>query len=400
MLGKLKMKKQKSILNRQDKKRTILGYSAVGIAGHSNMTSQDLVDFLISILASSTEYSIVAKDLDNIILAWNEGARRLYGYEPDEILGKSAFILHDPVDVQTGKVETILKEVNTTGKWTGELVRIKKNKEKFLDLITYSLRKDKNNNPVGYTVISRDITSQKRLEKKLIKHNQDLEQFTYLASHDLKTPLRGIESLAKWIEEDNADILKEGSKKHLKLLRQRVTRIIDMIDGILHYARIGLENVEITKIETKSLLKEIIESLHPPDTFTFEYSDNLPVFYGPKLPLTQVLSNLISNSIKHHHSKIGKIKISVHEEGNHYCFSVADDGPGIEPEYHEKIFRMFEKLESSDSTGIGLSIVKKIVEQYGGRVTVESEKGKGAIFRFTWPIFKKGDEYDNKSYSL
>lgn len=235
---------------------------------------------------------------------------------------------------------------------------------------------------------TRDITKAKLLEDKLIKSNRELEQFAYIASHDLKAPLRAIEKLASWIEEDCGDKLDAKSKANLTLLRQRVTRMSNLIDGILQYSRAGRVDLDVREVNTKELLREVIDSLNPDRRFSIRFIGNLPTFQTAKIPLSQVFSNLLSNSIKYHHQNKGEIDIGVRELENFYEFFVADDGPGIGREYFEKIFEVFQTLQSKDdieSTGIGLSIVKKIVESQGGEVSVESDIGKGAVFRFTWP---------------
>ena len=223
---------------------------------------------------------------------------------------------------------------------------------------------------------------------QLIKSNQELEQFAYIASHDLKAPLRAVDRLSTWILEDCEDKLDGQSKENLALLKRRVNRMSNLVDGILQYSRAGRVDVNIAIVDIKALLQEVIDTLNPSQQFTIQYTGNFPSFWTSKIPLSQVFSNLISNSMKHHHLERGVIEIGVREVGEFYEFYVADDGPGIAPEYFETIFQIFQTLRSKDeveSTGVGLSIVKRIVEYHGGEVNVESSEGKGAVFRFTWP---------------
>ncbi|MCP0912946.1 ATP-binding protein [Legionella sp. 27cVA30] len=346
---------------------------------------------LQNILESSIEYSIIAIDLDWLILVWNEGARRNYGYTADEMVKKQTInILHTPEDIASGAVKTLFDTAYQNGKAEGVFERIRKNGTRFTASVTVSVRRDDEGKPIGYVIISKDITEKQRTEEKLLKTNQELEQFAYVASHDLKAPLRAIDRLATWIEEDNRERLDDASKENLLLLRQRINRMSNLIDGILQYSRAGRVDLDIHVVNTKELLDEIIDLLDPDKKFKITYSEHLPTFRAAKVPLSQVFSNLIANSIKHHKRKHGVISVDVRDWGRFYEFFVTDDGPGIEAEYFDKIFMIFQTLRSRDeleATGIGLSIVKKIVESQGGMVSVASIVGEGTTFSFTWPKY-------------
>lgn len=222
----------------------------------------------------------------------------------------------------------------------------------------------------------------------LRKRNQELDQFAYVVSHDLKAPLRAIANLSSWIEEDLSDSMTEDTLHQMNLLRGRVHRMEALIEGLLQYSRIGRIEAKSETVNVEKLLVEIIDSLAPAPGFAIEIAPGMPTFEAEKLPLQQVFSNLISNAIKHNRNLSGSVKISVKELDDFYEFSVADDGPGIAPQYHEKVFVIFQTLEARDTvenTGIGLSLVKKIVEGQGGTISVESAEGEGAKFSFTWP---------------
>ncbi|GFE70347.1 PAS domain S-box protein [Chroococcus sp. FPU101] len=222
----------------------------------------------------------------------------------------------------------------------------------------------------------------------LRKRNQELDQFSYIVSHDLKAPLRAIANLSEWIEDDLEGQLPEENQQQMQLLRQRVHRMEDMINGMLVYSRAGRTEVAVEPVYIKDLIEEIIDSLAPPETFKIIIPSSNPQLMTKRLLLTQVLANLISNAIKHHERPDGTIEISIKDLGNAYEFAVADDGAGIAPEYHDKIFGVFQTLKPRDgneNTGIGLSIVKKIIESEGGSITLESDVNQGATFRFTWP---------------
>ncbi|MEM8777944.1 MAG: PAS domain-containing protein [Cyanobacteria bacterium P01_G01_bin.49] len=228
------------------------------------------------------------------------------------------------------------------------------------------------------------LTTTAQLEKR----NQELDQFAYVTSHDLKAPLRAIANLSQWLEEDLEDKLDEETTYQMQLLRKRVHRLENLINGLLQYSRVGRIETKIQQTNINQLLNDILESLTYPPEFDIEIQENMPTFFTSYLPLQQVFANLISNSIKHHNRPNGKVIIAAKELENTYEFSVRDDGVGIAPEYHEKIFTIFQTLEARDkteNTGVGLSIVKKIVEGQGGKITLESKRGEGSTFRFTWP---------------
>ena len=222
----------------------------------------------------------------------------------------------------------------------------------------------------------------------LRKRNQELDQFAYVVSHDLKAPLRAIANLSSWIEEDLSDSMTEDTLHQMNLLRGRVHRMEGLIEGLLQYSRVGRIQVPSEMVKVEKLLAEIIDSLAPPSGFEVKVEPGMPTLVTEKLALQQVFSNLISNAIKHNRCESGQVKISVKELDDFYEFSVEDDGPGIDPQYHDKVFVIFQTLEARDkveNTGIGLSLVKKIVEGQGGTISLESAEGEGATFRFTWP---------------
>jgi signal transduction histidine kinase len=240
-----------------------------------------------------------------------------------------------------------------------------------------------------------DITERKQAQADLEQRNQDLASFAYVVSHDLKAPLRGIANLSEWIEEDLEGSLSVANQEQMTLLRSRVYKMEATIDGLLDYARVGISVETIESVSIAELLADVIDSIAPPPTFTIELPPELPTLSTRRLPLFQVFANLIGNAIKHHDRTDGSIVISiakratkaVEDRGDCYQFAIADDGPGIESEHHERMFKIFQAVNPqnrSDSTGIGLAIVKKIVEAEGGTIWLESELGKGTTFYFTW----------------
>ncbi len=224
--------------------------------------------------------------------------------------------------------------------------------------------------------------------ENLTKRNRELDQFTYVISHDLKAPLRAIANLSQWIEEDMAEVLTEDTRQQMNLLRGRVHRMEELINGLLKYSRVGRTAAQMTIVDVNQLLQEVVDGLGPQPGFTIEIMPNLPHLQTEAVLLRQVFANLISNAIIHHHLAVGHITVSGHWQGSFYEFRVTDDGPGIDPAYHEKIFVIFQTLQARDkleSTGIGLALVKKIVESQGGTIGLESQEGRGTTFHFTWP---------------
>lgn len=222
----------------------------------------------------------------------------------------------------------------------------------------------------------------------LSRKNEELSQFAHIVSHDLKAPLRGIDNVVNWIEEDHQDELSPSVKNYLHLIKGRLVRAENLINGILMYARVGRDEVRTEKVDLNDLLDEILENLSPPSGIRIDLPANLPTIQTEKIPLQQVLSNLISNAIKYHHKEKGFVRIRWSVQPDAYVFSVSDDGPGIERQYHDKIFQIFQTLHTRDSfesTGVGLAIVKKILSDRRQTIRLTSVPGKGSEFSFSWP---------------
>jgi signal transduction histidine kinase len=227
-----------------------------------------------------------------------------------------------------------------------------------------------------------------RTNAELRSSNQELEQFAYIASHDLKAPLRGIAHLTTWIEEDLTDVSESGLRQKIVLLRGRVRRLETLLDDLLEYSRVGRVTETVKVINTRVLVTDVITLLAPPEGFTVTVAETLPTFDTAEKLLRQVFMNLLSNAIKHHDRPEGHIEITVRDQGKYYEFLVTDDGPGIAPMFHTRIFQMFQTLKSRDEvegSGMGLALVKKVIEGQGGTVCVESDAiHRGTTMRFTW----------------
>lgn len=222
----------------------------------------------------------------------------------------------------------------------------------------------------------------------LKRKNQELDQFAHIVSHDLKAPLRGIDNVISWIEEDHISEISPKVKEYIQLIKGRLVRAENLIHGILSYARIGKETQEKEEVDVNQVVDEIGESLMSKSGVKLMVSPKLPKLFTEKVPLEQIFSNLIGNAIKHHDKKNGLIKVYHQEHPQHYEFFVEDNGPGIGKNYHHKIFVIFQTLQERDaveSTGVGLAIVKKILDDRNQKIHIASDAGKGAIFSFTWP---------------
>jgi len=238
------------------------------------------------------------------------------------------------------------------------------------------------------TARAENESQMKAYSESLEKINRELDQFAYIVSHDLKAPLRAINNLSVWIEEDLEGKMDEGTTKNFELLRSRIKRMEALIEGILQYSRAGRVKAELHPIEVYDFVQDIVANLSPPSHFKVHVQEAMAVISMEKIAMEQVFANFISNAIKYNSSAEPEIRISYQENDSEHVFCVSDNGPGIEPEFHEKVFQIFQTLQSRDvmeSTGVGLAIVKKIIEEKGGRVWLESEPGQGAYFYFSLP---------------
>ena len=224
--------------------------------------------------------------------------------------------------------------------------------------------------------------------RELRRSNKELQDFAYVTAHDLKAPLRGIGTLADWITSDYADQLDEQGQAHLGLLKGRVSRMSELIDSILHYSEIGRTAKCLEPVDLDTLLPEIVNQIGPPETIEVAIEGALPIVVFERVRLIQVFQNLIGNAIKYMDKPQGRVRVGCSEQEQVWTFHVADNGPGIDEKYFGKIFKMFQTLTRRDeleSTGIGLAVVKKIIELHGGTIWVESTVGQGSTFFFTVP---------------
>ncbi len=223
---------------------------------------------------------------------------------------------------------------------------------------------------------------------ELVRSNTELQEFSYIAAHDLKTPLRGIAILADWISMDYTDKLDEKAREHMDLLLARARKLDAMVDSILQYSSIRQIDRKKRRVDINVVVSQVIAGIEAPENVRINTKNKLPVLICDEEQIKNVFLNLIHNAIKHGASSDRKIEIGCTEKKDFWIFTISDNGPGIDPKYFKKIFRIFQALspaERTEGTGIGLSVVKKTIELNGGSVWVDSEIGKGSTFYFTLP---------------
>jgi PAS domain S-box-containing protein len=339
------------------------------------------------------------------IETFNGAAVQMFGYQHFEVVGWPWQKLLSPEADSTQKLLNYghdLDVMNTESIW--QAMGQRKDGEWFpIEISVNNIALDDDR-----IVIIRDITDRQQAAAKLrakavqmldlndsltasnqslLQTNHELDQFAYITSHDLKAPLRAIASLSEWIEEDLDKLMSTETRSQMHLLRSRVYRMQALLNGLLEYSQAGRQQSITTTVDVNQLLTKVIQSLAPPDTFAIKIESSMPVLNTRERPLQQVFSHLIDNAMRHHLTKTGTVNISVVNQGDRYEFAVADDGEGIEPQFQEKIYTIFQTLKARDhqeNIGVGLAIVKKIVASEGGTVHLESTFGKGSTFRFTW----------------
>jgi PAS domain S-box-containing protein len=352
--------------------------------------------------------------LDGTISRSNQKFCEIVGYTQAELAGTTFQEITEPADLveDLALVEQLLN--GDIDEYTLEKRYIHKQGHHVWVCLTVSLVREiaapgKVGVPQYFIGAIQDITDRKKLELLNIKQtidlqrlnkflvftqdslkerNQELDSFVHIVSHDLKAPLRTISNLSTWIEEELDEHLAQENQRYFLLLRQRIHRMDALIDGLLRYSQVGRQALENEIVDVAELLSELIDSLSPPENFKIEFLSPLPTLTTKRILLSQVLANLLSNAIKHHDRADGLVEISVEDLGDRYRFSIADDGPGIPAgKDRERVFEIFRTLKPDSTganTGIGLAVVKKIIEGEGGQIWLDDQLIKGTRFYFTW----------------
>jgi PAS domain S-box-containing protein len=331
----------------------------------------------------------------------NPIVEEILGYKPEEIVRKKYFYDFFAPDVKEELKKAALNAFAAKESFKGFInPNVHKNGNAVILETNGSQVVDDEGKLCGYRGADIDITERKKAEEKqaqLLKElenaNRELKDLVYIASHDLKTPLRGITTLAEWLSTDYADKLGEQGKEQIGLLLRRAKRMHNLIEGILQYSKIGRVKESQAVMNLNKVVADVIDMIAPPENITITVENELPTIESEPTRIAQVFQNLISNAINYMDKPQGQIKIGCVEENGFWKFNVTDNGPGIEERHFEKIFQIFQTLASRDdlkSTGIGLTITRKIVELYGGKIWIESKVGEGSTFFFTLPKQEMG----------
>ena len=331
---------------------------------------------------------LVELNLKREIILVNRAFSRMTGFTAEEVLNKSILLLK-PKDLLVTKDKEKL-ELNKKST-SYETIIINKNGEERHWLVSAAPKYNEVGKTIGSIGIHFDITDLKTLEKqkeRLLKEleesNKGLQEYAHIVSHDLKSPLRSINALASWLQEDYEILLGNSGKKTLQLMQEKIEGMDRLIDGILKYSSIQNDALEESFINLNNTIADIKEIIYIPPHVELVISNELPTIKIDRTKIHQIFQNIISNAVEHIEKDSGVVTISSKESKTHWEFSVRDNGMGIPQEYHEKIFAIFQSLDDvNSSTGIGLSIVKKIVNLYRGKVWLESKVGSGTTFYFT-----------------
>ncbi|NND90250.1 MAG: PAS domain S-box protein [Granulosicoccus sp.] len=343
---------------------------------------------------------IIAIDRDSVILTANPAAAKIFGYEPAEMCGRNiSMLLPESIRHRHGALvdDAVLSE---NGRLMAENRDVQGLRRDGTELpLEVSISHAISDHRTSFVGIIRDV-SERRLEERhrqemitaLERSNAELDSFAYIASHDLKAPLRVIDNASRWLEEDLEQYLDDDTRESMALLRSRIVRMERLLDDLLEHSRIGRTRLAEETVTGSELMEDVIALVAPPTQFRIELDPAFSSIQLPRMPIRNVLLNLVSNAIKHHDLEAGLIEVCVKDRDDHYEFTVSDDGPGIAPEFHQRVFGMFQTLKPRDEvegSGMGLAMVKKNIEVAGGEISLISEGGRGCSFRFTWPKYQQ-----------
>ncbi len=349
----------------------------------------------LSLVASETENAIIITSNRGVITWVNDGFERLTGYTIDESIGRNMkeFLFGNLSDQQ---IATKLSYCDfETPSYHAEILLYRNDGTTVWVEQNVTRVYDDEEGTTKYIFIGTDVTERKHAEVQMEEYlrnlegtNMELDKFAYVVSHDLKAPLRAIGNLTGWIEEDTGHLLPENVRTNFNLIKNRVIRMESLINGILEYSKASKKKNQYELFDSAKLINDCYDLLGKPENCEIEIQSGMPVIFADKIKFEQVFLNLISNAIKFNSKSSKHIKVSFRDESDHFRFTVSDNGPGIDPKFHDKIFVIFQTINTRDefeSSGVGLAIVKKVVEEEGGKIWLESVINEGSSFHFTWP---------------
>ncbi len=340
-------------------------------------------------IIESAPCGIIITNVEGLIEKVNPQTELLFGYKGEELIGnKIDILLPKRYQKQHPKLREDFNK-NPSNRQMGlnrDVFGLTKKGNEFPAEIGLAQFNEGDNLKTLATII--DMSEHVEITEELKRSNKELNDFAYVASHDLKAPLRGIMQLSSWIEEDIADFANDETKSNLALLMNRTSRLESLLDDLLTYSRIGREVGEIQTINISDLILNIFDLQSPPEGVSITCTNTLPEIKTHIVPLEIIFRNLISNAIKHRDNDKLMITVSAQELPDHYRFSVEDNGPGIPKKHHKQIFELFKTLKPRDEvegSGMGLSIIKKLLDYQKCMIKVTSDGESGTCFTFTWP---------------
>jgi len=359
---------------------------------------RESTDFVSTLLESPIGYAIIAADFDGNVIAFNEGARQIYGYTPEEVIGKQSIELFFPRDfVEVGKLQEIIGNLIEKESLSYEGEKVRKNGESFPAQILFTLRKDKSGKVVGFIEIAEDLTERKRAQEAKFS---ELESLSYSIAHSLKSPLISIQGLLSYLREDirNQEIKRVQEDVHL--IESAVRKMDQLVKGTLEYFRTGYQVKPTMNVPFGKIVEEVITGFAEQVRSigaTVSLAKTFPTVYVDRMRMVQVVSNLIQNSINYRDKTMPlKIEIGHWLSKGEVVFFVHDNGLGIDASEAEKVFALFYRgTADGEGSGAGLAIVKKIIEAHGGRIWVQDQSGKGTTMCFALPQQRGTNKEDN-----
>ena len=343
------------------------------------------------------DYALFGLSPEGLVTSWNAGAERLKGYAAAEIIGQHFARFYIPDEIAGGIPERILETARREGRATAEGWRIRRDGSRFWAEVVLTAQRNHCGELIGFAKLTRDVTARREQElalqqtaAELARSNADLQQFAYIASHDLQEPLRMVSSYTQLLARRYVGRLDDDADEFIHYAVDGAKRMQALINALLVYARVGSRPMEPQPVDTNAIVDEVLVDLCTviAESNAHIMHDDLPSVAADTVLLHQVFQNLIGNALKFRGAQPPVVHISAQRLGGEYAFAIRDHGIGIEPQYLERIFTIFQRLHSEQEyagTGIGLAVCRKVIERLGGRIWAESQPGEGTTFRFTLP---------------